>query len=472
MAAAVALEPEWIDLNFGKFSALQSDVTRALCELVSNALDAHQAAGVTVMPELRVEGQDVIISDRGRGLVLSNFAIGRPSAAALPSSSLGQFGLGLKDAVAVLLRERATVTIASSHGDFDFSEREGKCNASTIHVRCKPRDPATHTSVVGTTFRVAGLPTPPLTVANSKTYFLAMLNLGAPIATMRNTAVGTITVYPPSERRAGSSSKAPKFYHMFINGVKKMCSTPLLLQYNIQPSRAGPKLFDRDHNVVGLGGILDAVAEGAEALSDEEWTALDEVAPAKPSCEFTHKSMRDVFFAADTDSEPDVPRALGATRAAAAPVPVSTIVSSVAALSMISPPRIVILYDYENAHNAMVPLIDHVSPRPSWRLHVFAPHASNLAAPATATNVEIVRTSVEAAAEAADTLLCFHAGVKHAQLPSSTAFVIVCGTEGRYVELNVTLRALGHRTHIIRYDNERVPTFVGALTSLETTLGL
>lgn len=93
--------------------------------------------------------------------------------------------------------------------------------------------------------------------------------------------------------------------------------------------------------------------------------------------------------------------------------------------------RLLVLYDWENAHNALEPLKARVVASAAWHMLVLVPRGSTME---TATSVEVVKAT-STATEAAGTQLCFHAGMQHVRLPPSTAFWIVCGTEGRYEEL-------------------------------------
>ena len=106
-----------------------------------------------------------------------------------------------------------------------------------------------------------------------------------------------------------------------------------------------------------------------------------------------------------------------------------------------APRDVIIFYDFENAHNAAADLQRLMLQHPSWSLKVFARADTPLGAVRPTDNVEILRSDT-LATEAADTLLCFHAGIEHAVRPPATRFVIVCGAERRYSELEASLNRL------------------------------
>jgi hypothetical protein len=113
-----------------------------VAELVTNAFDANAALGLDCDPLLEGSGAGTVIEirDVGRGLDKSSFAIGRHGEGAADNTQkrFGRFGLGLKDAIAVLVRFGFQITIHSQVSDFEFFVRSGGLAVSTIWARVLP----------------------------------------------------------------------------------------------------------------------------------------------------------------------------------------------------------------------------------------------------------------------------------------------------------------------------------------------
>lgn len=457
MAGIPAGSPDWRDLNLGTEWAPNTDIPTAIHELLANALDANDAAGVTEPPSFSVQRSSIVLSDKGHGISLHNFAFGRnaTSTSLLPLSSRGQFGEGLKIAITVLMRHGATIQITSQYGRFEFEKRLGGFGTTTIHVRCTPL--ALGVIMTGTTVVITGVQKPGNIVALVKEGFRLLSDaVGDLITSIDSPEFGTISVY----NRSSQPTKGKHYDYLFVNGVKKTCTFPLFLHYDIappptvasvsgdKPTERTPALFCRDHNF--LIGQKDLFAELMKRLTAEARAALLAHAPTKSSCEFNTQAMRDFFYPVTAVAVAPHARAPVATAAGPAPALV------VAASPLPSPAaiKVEVLYDYENAHNALGPLIGHVATRPHWRLKVFVPlGGGSIKLPADLPpNVEVVEAPVESP-EAADTTLCFHAGTRASAQPMR--FVVVCGAEKRYAGLPPLLCARAHGADIIRFDNER-----------------
>jgi hypothetical protein len=469
MPSAVVLH----DLNIRTSHASSScNTTQALCELIANAFDANREAGLGhVAPTVLVEGPEVHISDNGSGLTTRAFVIGRRTAAS--ASSLGQFGIGLKDAAAALLLAGAAVTAVSRHGKFDFVVQESNMGEMTIHVRWQPTPADSGTApAVGTTFRVGNLVGHESVVAAARSRFLALSPLGSPLFQVEDVEFGIIEVCIAAPR-------VRNHHHIYVNGMQKACDSPLILEYNvIQTSAPRALCFNRDQTMIKPGAILDAVAKAADT-SREKLEALRKHAPVQPSCEFARASFRALFYpvAAASGGSGGAAAPHGAAgKPAAGPSHCGTAAAvsgtASAASSVLGDPATVVLYDYENAPNASDTLHKQMMKSKGWRLLSFVqigkeiPEALTMAA-----NCKVVTTTTSSR-EAADTQLCFRAGVEHATLPATTAFVVVCGTEGRYEELVNGLRGEGRQAVLLRFIDADKGKFDAELTGVAVLLGV
>jgi hypothetical protein len=93
-------------------------VAFALREFISNALDEQVLTG-TAEPTV-TSGQDGTwtVRDFGRGLRYEHLTQNENQEKLRHPGVIGQFGIGLKDALAVCDRKKVKVTLRSRHGDF------------------------------------------------------------------------------------------------------------------------------------------------------------------------------------------------------------------------------------------------------------------------------------------------------------------------------------------------------------------
>ena len=119
------------------------EVRHAVREIVANALDEQILTGTADM-EIRQTGtQSFIVRDRGRGIrpehLTQNENAEKMSGKA---PVIGRFGVGLKDALAVLSRRGAKVRISSRHCTIttELAEKHGFGNITTLHALVGPPD--------------------------------------------------------------------------------------------------------------------------------------------------------------------------------------------------------------------------------------------------------------------------------------------------------------------------------------------
>jgi hypothetical protein len=123
--------PEIIDLSITKWYCKHASVEDAICELLMNALDADPNATFSS------SGQGTLsVCDGGRGLELGHFVMGHDEEEV--QREHGRFGIGLKDAIAVLFRKSSGLRIQSPGWEFTFTEKVGQLGKPTIHVVKKP----------------------------------------------------------------------------------------------------------------------------------------------------------------------------------------------------------------------------------------------------------------------------------------------------------------------------------------------
>ena len=116
-------------------------VSHAIRELIANALD-EQALSRTNPVEITRAGRGAWrIRDFGRGLRHTHLTQNEnPEKRRREGEVIGRFGVGLKDALAVLDRRGVEVRLRSAHGDISLVHRAkaGFSDVTTLHARVVP----------------------------------------------------------------------------------------------------------------------------------------------------------------------------------------------------------------------------------------------------------------------------------------------------------------------------------------------
>jgi hypothetical protein len=133
----VAVTARHFDLNIEK--VLDGwEVSHAIREIIANALDESVLTS-TKIPEIVQRGSDRwVIRDLGRGLRYQHLTQNENTEKRRREREMiGRFGVGLKDALAVLDRRSVRVQIRSSHGLIDLVHRPkaGFADVTTLHAR-------------------------------------------------------------------------------------------------------------------------------------------------------------------------------------------------------------------------------------------------------------------------------------------------------------------------------------------------
>lgn len=155
-AAATAASARAFDLNIEK--VLESwTVGHALREMIANALDERTLSGSVPIEISRVRQGEWRIRDFGRGLRIEHLTQKEnPERHRREREALGRFGVGLKDALAVLDRKRVGVVLRSPHGDIHLEHR-GKANFPEIRTLHAVLSPPSDRRRKGTEITVTGI---------------------------------------------------------------------------------------------------------------------------------------------------------------------------------------------------------------------------------------------------------------------------------------------------------------------------
>lgn len=162
-------EARLFDLNIEKIlEAWES--AHAVRELIANAIDEQQLSDTPDIQVFKADDGDWTIRDFGRGLRYEHFTQNE-NAEKLQNAGkvIGKFGVGLKDAMATLHRNRVSVIIRSAHGEITLAQvaKRDFDDVVTLHAAVHPSpDP----KMVGTIILLRGLSDEQM--ARAKGFFL------------------------------------------------------------------------------------------------------------------------------------------------------------------------------------------------------------------------------------------------------------------------------------------------------------
>jgi hypothetical protein len=131
-------------------------VSFAIRELIANALDEQVLTGTSDPAIFKDDDGDWRVTDRGRGVRYEHLTQNENAEKRRNPHVIGQFGMGLKDALAVFDRRGVSVAIRSPHADITTGRmpKDGFPDVVTLHALVSPpSDPAR----TGTDIALAGV---------------------------------------------------------------------------------------------------------------------------------------------------------------------------------------------------------------------------------------------------------------------------------------------------------------------------
>lgn len=284
------------DLNIGKVLEHWT-IPFALREVIANALDETTLSG-TADPVISKDDHDGRwhIRDFGRGLRYAHLTQNESAEKRRHAEVVGQFGMGLKDALAVFDRRNVDVTIRSAHGDI-HTVRQGKSgfgDVVTLHALVQtPTEP----NMAGTDVAVAGVTDDQ--VQEAKALFLRFSGE----AVLESTDIGQVLHRAPGTKagrvyvRGLLVATEPNF--LFSYNITKL-NTPLRRALNRERSNVGRSAYtDRVKKMLtscSSAGVAQALAGDlanwqAGTMRDElEWTDV-----ALHACRVLQSHSRTLF---------------------------------------------------------------------------------------------------------------------------------------------------------------------------------
>lgn len=220
-------------------------VAYAVRELIANALDETTITGCTEVGIAKAADGDWIIRDYGRGLRYQHLTQKENAEKLKHPAVIGQFGIGLKDALAVFDRRHVGVTIQSAHGTITTAQRgkAGFPDVVTLHAIVGPAiDPA----MAGTEIRLRGVADVDIDAA--KGFFL---HFGG-ATRLETTRYGEVLA-KHNPKAAGS---------VYVKGLLVAEEPNFLFSYNVTSLNAAlRRALNRERSNVGRSAYSDRVKE-------------------------------------------------------------------------------------------------------------------------------------------------------------------------------------------------------------------
>lgn len=245
---------ESLDLNIKE---ILSDwkVSDAIRELIANAIDEHSITGIKepIKVDYNEQIKTLTIKDLGRGIKNIHFIQNESNEKKDALNTIGKFGIGLKDAIAVLVRHHINITFSSNFGIYTpiITRKEGiKEDISTIHMQ---RD-NNMSEQKGTIITISPVSIEEVNDAKSK---FAIFKQWEKVV---KTPKGNIMF-----------SNDNKMGEIFVNGMKISDDENLIFSYNILETNAAlRKALNRERKNLSRDAYRDAIIRILKAITDEE----------------------------------------------------------------------------------------------------------------------------------------------------------------------------------------------------------
>lgn len=229
-------------------------VANSVREFIANALDEHELTGSPPPGIVKIADGEWCIRDFGRGVHYEHLTQNENPEKLDHPRVIGQFGIGLKDALAVCHRRGVEVVVRSRHGEIRTSMRAkaGFPDVVTLHavVAASPDD-----SMVGTEVLLRGAADED--VEQAKAFFLRYSGDEA----LEQTKYGDVLLRPE-----GSTTG-----RIYVKGLLVAEEPNFLFSYNVTQLNASlRRALNRERSNVGRSAYSDRVKDILKAASSSE----------------------------------------------------------------------------------------------------------------------------------------------------------------------------------------------------------
>lgn len=228
------------DLNIEKILD-NWEIYHAIREIISNALDEMVLTQTPMINIYKDSNELWHIKDFGRGLKYQHLTQNENEEKKTCKDVIGKFGVGLKDALAVLYKNDVSVTILSQYGDItlEMCEKEGFADTFTLHAVINT---ASDSNRIGTEF-ILGVSDND--IVKAKSLFLIFSDKTC----LEQTCYGEIY-----ERISKDCAC------IYVHGVKIAEESNYLYDYNITHTNSAlEKSLNRERSAVGRTAYSDII---------------------------------------------------------------------------------------------------------------------------------------------------------------------------------------------------------------------
>lgn len=233
------------------------DVKDAIREFIANALDETVLCGCA-QPEVKYDSQkrSCLVRDYGRGLEVSHLTQNESEEKAQATGVIGRFGVGLKDALAVLNEHKASVTIDSRymHMTLVVMNKHG-FDIPTLHAAIQPPKDA---DFIGTLVLIENVSQQD--VLEAQEMFLQFNGASS----LHSGYYGDII----------DANNGPTY--VYVNGLRIATEEDFKFSYNI--TKLDSKLrknLNRERNAVGRTAYTDSIKKILQSCkTDKVWSEL------------------------------------------------------------------------------------------------------------------------------------------------------------------------------------------------------
>lgn len=227
------------DLNIEKILD-NWEIYHAIREIIANALDEQTITDTKAIEIFKKDGT-WHIRDYGRGLHYKHLTQNENAEKINHGQVIGKFGVGLKDALAVLYKNKIPVQIYSKYGDISLMmcQKEGFKDTQTLHAIINE---ASQPDMIGTEFV---LKVSDDDIQKAKDLFLVFSN-ALPLE-----ATGYGEIYEKSEKENAC---------IYVHGVKVAEEENYFFNYNItKTNKQLEKSLNRERSAVGRTAYSDII---------------------------------------------------------------------------------------------------------------------------------------------------------------------------------------------------------------------
>ena len=226
-----------IDLNIGTNILEHLTIVDALKELISNAIDEHHMNKVYTQIEIFKRNNDWVIKDYGSGIKEKHFTFNINKAKSSDNETIGMFGFGLKDAIAILKNKEIDMIIKTKNKIFVPEYYTKDEDDTTIHIEVTKN---TEEFDCGTEIILVGLKD--MYIDKAKEKFLEYIQ---PNIIFNNDMIAIFTL-------------SPKQY-IYINGVEVYQNTGFHFSYDIRLTDELKKHISRDRKQIDIKEIKKTI---------------------------------------------------------------------------------------------------------------------------------------------------------------------------------------------------------------------